>query len=191
LLVLWLADATAGGLNLAPGLFVIGVGVGVMLTSSVNVVQSSVPEKDQGEISGVSRSISNLGSSLGTSVVGAVLVSAIITGIGSQTAESTVLNPTQKEQVAVALEGDVSAVSDTQVRTALEGQPQDVVDEVTRINASARNRGLGLALVAVVVVSLLGLLAALLLPSQLPSATASVPVTEPLPDQSESAPTPR
>jgi predicted MFS family arabinose efflux permease len=45
-----------------------------MLTSSVNVVQSSFPDKDQGEISGLSRSVSNLGSSLGTALVGSVLV---------------------------------------------------------------------------------------------------------------------
>ncbi len=48
--------------------------VGVMLTSSVNVVQSSFPDTDQGEISGLSRSVSNLGSSLGTALVGSILV---------------------------------------------------------------------------------------------------------------------
>jgi len=45
-----------------------------MLTSSVNVVQSSFPDADQGEISGLSRSVSNLGSSLGTALVGSILV---------------------------------------------------------------------------------------------------------------------
>lgn len=58
----------------APGLLLIGLGLGVMLTPSVNVVQSSFPEDRQGEISGLSRSISNLGSSLGTAVVGTILV---------------------------------------------------------------------------------------------------------------------
>jgi hypothetical protein len=43
-------------------------------TSSVNVIQSSFPDKDQGDISGLSRSVSNLGSSLGTALVGSVLV---------------------------------------------------------------------------------------------------------------------
>jgi MFS family permease len=56
-----------------PGLFLFGVGVGTMLTSSVNVVQSSFPESDQGDISGLSRSVSNLGSSLGTALVGSVI----------------------------------------------------------------------------------------------------------------------
>jgi nitrate/nitrite transporter NarK len=45
-----------------------------MLTSSVNVVQSSFPDADQGDISGLSRSVSNLGSSFGTALVGSVLV---------------------------------------------------------------------------------------------------------------------
>jgi MFS family permease len=61
----------------APGLFFVGVGLGIMLTPSVNVVQSAFPEQKQGEISGLSRSISNLGSSLGTAVAGTILVSNI------------------------------------------------------------------------------------------------------------------
>jgi MFS family permease len=61
----------------APGLFLIGIGVGVMLTPSVNIVQSSFPEQRQGEISGLSRSVSNLGSSLGTAIAGTILVSGL------------------------------------------------------------------------------------------------------------------
>jgi MFS family permease len=63
-----------------PGLLLIGLGLGLMLTPSVNVVQSSFPEEQQGEISGLSRSISNLGSSLGTAIAGTILVSAVATG---------------------------------------------------------------------------------------------------------------
>jgi MFS family permease len=63
-----------------PGLFLIGFGVGAMLTPSVNVVQSSFPEEQQGEISGLSRSVSNLGSSLGTAIAGTILVSVVAPG---------------------------------------------------------------------------------------------------------------
>jgi MFS family permease len=58
----------------APGLLLIGVGVGLMLTPSVNLVQSAFPENQQGEISGLSRSVSNLGSSFGTAIAGTILV---------------------------------------------------------------------------------------------------------------------
>jgi nitrate/nitrite transporter NarK len=40
-------------------------------------VQSSFPESLQGEISGLSRSVSNLGSSLGTAIAGTILVAGI------------------------------------------------------------------------------------------------------------------
>ena len=61
-----------------PGLLLFGAGIGVMVTSSVNVVQSSWPDSDQGDISGLSRSVSNLGSSLGTALVGSVLVAVTL-----------------------------------------------------------------------------------------------------------------
>jgi MFS family permease len=82
----------------APGLLLIGLGLGVMLTPSVNVVQSSFPEEQQGEISGLSRSISNLGSSFGTAIAGTILVSDLGSGNGSYVAAMIVL-------AAVALVG--------------------------------------------------------------------------------------
>jgi MFS family permease len=62
-----------------PGLFLIGLGIGVMLTPSVSVVQSSFPDERQGEISGLSRSVSNLGSSLGAAIAGTILVAQLRT----------------------------------------------------------------------------------------------------------------
>jgi MFS family permease len=60
-----------------PGLLLIGLGLGLMLTPSVNIVQSSFSEDQQGEISGLSRSISNLGSSLGAAIAGTIIVAGI------------------------------------------------------------------------------------------------------------------
>jgi MFS family permease len=79
-LLLLLARADSAVWTFWPGLFLMGFGVGVMLTASVNVVQSAWPEPVQGDISGVSRSVSNLGSSLGVAVAGSVLVSATANG---------------------------------------------------------------------------------------------------------------
>jgi MFS family permease len=74
-----------------PGLLLIGLGLGVMLTPSVNVVQSSFPETRQGEISGLSRSISNLGSSFGTAIAGTILLSGLADGNGSYALAMAVL----------------------------------------------------------------------------------------------------
>jgi MFS family permease len=79
-LLLALVGASSRVVAFVPGLFLIGVGLGVMLTPSVNLVQSSFPEQQQGEISGLSRSVSNLGSSFGTAIAGTILVSDLASG---------------------------------------------------------------------------------------------------------------
>jgi MFS family permease len=86
-----------------PGLLLIGLGLGVMLTPSVNIVQSSFPEQKQGEISGLSRSVSNLGSSLGTAIAGTILVSDLASGNRSYVLAMAAL-------VALALIGLVAAM---------------------------------------------------------------------------------
>ena len=79
-LLLGLVRASDSIWAFVPGLALVGLGLGTMLTPSVNVVQSSFPEQLQGEISGLSRSISNLGSSFGTAIAGTILVSVVATG---------------------------------------------------------------------------------------------------------------
>jgi MFS family permease len=79
-LLLGFVGASSRVVAFVPGLFLIGLGLGVMLTPSVNLVQSSFPEEQQGEISGLSRSVSNLGSSFGTAIAGTILVSDLASG---------------------------------------------------------------------------------------------------------------
>jgi MFS family permease len=79
-LLIGLVYASDSIVALIPGLALIGLGVGVMLTPSVNLVQSSFPEELQGEISGLSRSVSNLGSSFGTAIAGTILISGLARG---------------------------------------------------------------------------------------------------------------
>ncbi|NMO53142.1 MFS transporter [Actinoplanes sp. TBRC 11911] len=76
-LFLVLVGLSKGVWAFLPGLFLIGLGIGAMLTPSVNVVQSSFPDHLQGEISGLSRSVSNLGSSFGAAVAGTILVAQL------------------------------------------------------------------------------------------------------------------
>jgi MFS family permease len=77
LVLLALVKGSPGAWAFAPGLLLISLGLGVMLTPSVNVVQSAFPEEQQGEISGLLRCVFNLGSSLGTAVAGTILVAEL------------------------------------------------------------------------------------------------------------------
>jgi MFS family permease len=82
-LLLGLVHASSRVVAFVPGLLLIGLGLGAMLTPSVNIVQSAFAENLQGEISGLSRSISNLGSSFGTAIAGTILVSDLAPGTRS------------------------------------------------------------------------------------------------------------
>ena len=101
-LLLGLVGASSRVVAFGPGLLLIGIGLGVMLTPSVNVVQSSFREEQQGEISGVSRAVSNLGSSFGAAVAGTILVSDLGSGNGTYIIAMVVL-------AALALVGLVAA----------------------------------------------------------------------------------
>ena len=94
--------ASSSAWALAPGLLLIGLGLGVMLTPSVNLVQSAFPEEKQGEISGLSRSISNLGSSFGTAIAGTILVSNLASGNGTYVAAMIVLAVVALAGLAIA-----------------------------------------------------------------------------------------
>ncbi len=90
-LLLALVRKDSGNLASVPGLLLMGIGVGAMLTSSVNVVQSAFPERDQGDISGLSRSVSNLGSSLGVALAGSIVASTLLPGNATYAASIVIL----------------------------------------------------------------------------------------------------
>ena len=85
----------------------------------------------QGEISGLSRSVSNLGSSLGTAIAGTILVSNLVSGNGTYVAAMIVLavvalaglaiatrlpsNPAQSADTDVAPSAAAAAALDTAV----------------------------------------------------------------------------
>ncbi len=127
-LLLALVGASSRAVAFAPGLLLIGLGIGVMLTPSVNVVQSSFPEAQQGEISGLSRSISNLGSSFGTAIAGTILVSELASGNTSYVLAMVVLG-------VLALVGLAAAIF-------LPANPEQR-DAPTSIPPRAEARGLG------------------------------------------------
>jgi MFS family permease len=102
-LLLALVGISSRVIAFGPGLLLIGLGIGLMLTPSVNVVQSAFPEEQQGEISGLSRSISNLGSSFGTAIVGTIVVSNVLAGNGSYVLAMAILAALALAGLAAAL----------------------------------------------------------------------------------------
>src|SRR5436190_12520432 len=133
-LLLALVGSSSRAVAFVPGLLLIGLGLGVMLTPSVNVVQSSFPERLQGEISGLSRSVSNLGSSFGTAIAGTILVSDLASGNGTYVVAMIVLAGLALIGLAAAAllhsspqPGDSFEVTDVDALGVRTGQPPPAV----------------------------------------------------------------
>jgi MFS family permease len=128
LLLALVKAASSSAWAFAPGLLVIGLGLGVMLTPSVNLVQSAFPEKKQGEISGLSRSISNLGSTFGTAIAGTILVSNLTSGNGTYVAAMIVLAVVAIAGLGIAIRLPANPLPNADADLAPRGARSDPLD---------------------------------------------------------------
>jgi EmrB/QacA subfamily drug resistance transporter len=154
----------ANGWTFIPAMLLIGAGLGLYIAPVTNLAMSAVSEKWQNEYSGASRSLSNLGSSLGTSVAGALLIAGMISvGLG-MVASSPVLTQSTKQSVQHAFEGNVHAISITDLKTHIKNLPPAQQKEVEDIIWTAQERGMQFAIISVGLLGLLGLIATFWLP---------------------------
>lgn len=96
-----------------------GLGMGALASQLGNVLVSAVPEERSSEVGGLQYTAQNLGSSLGTALVGAVVIAALSAQFlaGVQGAEQ--LDPALKQQAAVQFSAGVDFVSVADVEDAL------------------------------------------------------------------------
>ncbi|MBQ0987311.1 MFS transporter [Streptomyces sp. F63] len=152
-------NALVIGLAFAPGLFLIGLGQG-LATTTADLIQSVPPEREVSDVTGLSRSGSYLGSSLGVALAGAFLTTALVHSFEAETEKSSVLTARQKQLVVKTLEEQVhvTAASDSKVRAKLrsQGVTGDAADEIVRINVRAREQALTFAVAGMAVLAVGG-----------------------------------
>jgi MFS family permease len=163
LLALALDDATAGS-DLALGLAIVGVGMGLVVGQLPNLILSGVDADEASEASGLQGTAQNLGMALGTAVVGTVILSVSVASIGSQVDESTVLTPEVRAEVEAVLERDVNTAGTEDLERALEGASPEVRDEAEQIFTDGTINGFQAAILAGAVVALIGALLTFRLP---------------------------
>jgi EmrB/QacA subfamily drug resistance transporter len=168
----------ASGWSFVPSMLLFGAGIGILFPQYTNLVMSSAPPDQQSEASGLTRSFSNLGMSIGTAVAGTVLIAGLIASTSAQVTKSTILPGKAKQEIDSKLEGNVQAISNEQLDKYLKGVDPAVADEVIRINEKARNKGMRLAIIVVGILSMSGFIASFWLPGRkrkgpLPETTAS------------------
>jgi EmrB/QacA subfamily drug resistance transporter len=85
---------------------VFGAGTGIMLAQITNITLSAVHPEEGNEASGINNTLKELGTSLGTAIVGSVLLTSVYSGIASGIDDVALLDldALQTDQLAIELE---------------------------------------------------------------------------------------
>jgi len=97
---------------------VLGVGMGLVISQLGNVVQSSVGDKDRSEAGGLQNTAQQLGSSLGTALLGAIVITGLIGAFTSNVADDPSISNDVKQELEVRLSSGGSFVSSDVVRSS-------------------------------------------------------------------------
>jgi MFS family permease len=145
------------GLWLAVPLAIAGAGLGLLVSQLNNYTLAPISEERISEAAGVNSAAGSFGLSFGLAMAGGVMLATLALTFTNMTNASTVIPTDQKELVAVALEEDAQIMSNTQLDALLADEPEDVQDEIIRINTEARPISLQVALLVPLIAGLLGL----------------------------------
>lgn len=156
---------TATAWDMLPAFVVMGFGMGLIMSSMNNLTLSAVSVEQAGEASGVNNTMRQVGGSLGTAVIGAVMLTAISANLLMGIDASRVIPATMKATVAVAVQGQASNVEFGGGARFPTSVPPAVAADITAISRRAITDANKQALAYAFFIGLVGLLSTLWLPS--------------------------
>jgi MFS family permease len=98
------------------GMFVIGVGFGLLASQLGNINMSAVGKKDTAEVGGLQGTYQNLGSSFGTAIVGSIFMLTLTSGFISAVNSTSSLSQSAKKEITNKAQTGIQIVSESQVR---------------------------------------------------------------------------
>jgi MFS family permease len=172
---LWLAWVVRNDWNTFPmlvGLVAIGLGQGALATLLFNVLVSASPKELAGDVGALRAAANNLSASVGTALMGALLVGVLSASAMTQVIASPVLTAELREQLDL---DSINFLSNDQLVERLKrttATPEEV-SKAVRINEAARLRSLKIAFLALGSLSLLAIFPARRLPAYKPGEVPS------------------
>jgi EmrB/QacA subfamily drug resistance transporter len=148
--------ADSGWYLLIP-LAIAGSGLGLLVSQLNNYTLAPITEERVSEAAGVNSAGGSFGLSFGLAFAGAIMLATLSITFTDMAEASSVLAPAEQQRVANALEDDAQVMSNTQLEQLLEGQPEEIQDEIIRINTDARPLALQVALLVPILAGLVGL----------------------------------
>jgi EmrB/QacA subfamily drug resistance transporter len=145
-----------------------GIGAGLLMSQLGNVIMSSAPPGKTNEAGGLQGTAQNLGASLGTALIGSVLLAGLLTGFSTRIAENPTLSEPVRAQIQAATEQGIDIVTTEQARAAAvsAGLTPAEAEAVTADYADAQLEALKKAMLAVALLALLSLMFTRRLPSK-------------------------
>ena len=152
-------DVELNGAVFALALAIFGIGAGLLLSQLGNVIMSSVDESQTNIAGGLQGTAQNLGASLGTALIGAVLIAAMGNAFVASIDNNKAVSDTAAAAVTAAAQKGlpVASVSDVQDAVEKAGVPPNEAKAVAADYGDAQIHGLKRAIGAVAMFSLLAL----------------------------------
>ncbi len=181
--ILFLVAGMSPGANAAvvfiPMLFM-GLGLGALSSQLGAVTVSAVPDEQSAEVGGLQNTATNLGASLGTALIGSVLIATLTASVVTGIQTNPDVPESVKTQASTSLVGTVPFISDAQLTTALTdaGITGEAADAIVEVNTEARLDGLQAAFSLAALLTIMALFFTGRLPTDAPGTTqpASSPV---------------
>ncbi|MCR2764783.1 MFS transporter [Microbacterium sp. zg.B48] len=174
ILLLTAVEPQLAGLAFGAGMFFAGTALGLLASQLGNVNMSAVTEKDTSEVGGLQGVFQNLGSSLGTALIGSILIGALATSFAGGVGASDLSEQT-KSIVDERTEGGVAIVPASSVDTIAGEAGLDSDDAATleQIYVDSQLTSLRIALFGLIVLAVLSLLVSRGIPNQVPLSRAA------------------
>ena len=143
----------------ALALVLFGIGAGLLLSQLGNVIMSSVDPSKTNEAGGLQGTAQNLGASLGTALIGSVLILSLTSGLLDRIEQNPAVPESARQQVAQAAESGIPVVPVDEVEQAVldAGLPAEQAEAIADDYGDAQLFGLKQAIGAVGVLALLSL----------------------------------
>lgn len=143
----------------ALALALFGVGAGLLLSQLSNVIMSSVEPGKTNEAGGLQGTAQNLGASLGTALIGSLLIAVLSSGFVDRVEQNPAVPEPVRRQVAQIAEKGIPVVPVADVEQAAldEGLPDDQAEALSDDYGDAQLQGLKRAIGAVGIFALLSL----------------------------------
>jgi EmrB/QacA subfamily drug resistance transporter len=160
-------------------MLLMGLGLGALSSQLGAVTVSAVPDSQSAEVGGLQNTATNLGASLGTALIGSVLIATLSAAALAGVADNPALSAEVQAEATTEISDGVAFVSDSQLAEALDAQGVDpaTAAEIQDINAAARLEGLRAAFALAAVLCALSLLFTGRLPEEAPGSTVAAPAS--------------